>query len=316
MQNYSTRVFVDPIGRADGSPPSRIPPHSDTTACPAITSNRAMPDPAESVKAEVPTTSSIPLPLPKDQEALFREVLQTLEAAQVPYAVSGAFALREHTGICRYTKDLDVFLTAPDAAVALLHLQQKGFHCDIPDPVWLAKAHRDGFFVDLITGMSNGVIRVEPDWIGRASPANIFGVETRVLAAEELIASKLFVVRRERFDGADIAHIIYGAHHKLQWDRILELAGEHWEILLWDLMLFRYVYPAQTNYVPKPVWQKLLRRLAEEISSPNPQARFRGSLVDDKMFAIDVNEWGLDDLYSESQAQVTKIELAPDKRCS
>jgi hypothetical protein len=36
--------------------------------------------------------------------------------------------------------------------------------------------------------------------------------------------------------------------------------------------------------------------------NPDPCARFRGSLVDENMFAIDVREWGLDDLLSEYRA--------------
>ncbi len=76
-------------------------------------------------------------------------------------------------------------------------------------------------------------------------------VRARVLAAEELLASKLFVVRRERFDGADIAHIIYASQGKLDWDRILALVNEHWEILLFALVLYRYVYPAYSHYVPR-----------------------------------------------------------------
>ena len=42
-------------------------------------------------------------------------------------------------------------------------------------------------------------------------------------------------------------HVIYGSH-ELDWQRILQLTGENWEILLWNLVLFRYVYPAQTQY--------------------------------------------------------------------
>jgi hypothetical protein len=164
--------------------------------------------------------------------------------------------------------------------------------------------------VDLITGMSNGVFVVDHSWIERASPAIICGVDSRVLAPEELIVSKLFVTRRERFDGADIAHIIFGTRGNLQWDRILQLTGDHWEILLWALMLFRYVYPAHTDYVPQSLWQDLLARLSEEIRVPSPNARFRGSLVDEAMFAIDVEEWGLDNILRESRARRDVIEPA------
>jgi hypothetical protein len=163
----------------------------------------------------------------------------------------------------------------------------------------LFKAHRNDFFVDLITGMSNAAIVVEDSWIQLARPATVQGVSTRVLAAEELIASKLFIARRERFDGADIAHVIYGTQGKLDWQRILRMAGEHWEMLLWALVLFRYVYPGQTSYVPKEVWGDLMTRLQDGVTHPDSKAKFRGSLIDDKQFAIDVNEWGLANLMQE-----------------
>jgi hypothetical protein len=253
------------------------------------------------------TTSSVSRKLPTRQQALFREVLALLNEYQLPYAVSGAFALREYTGICRYTKDLDIFLTAQHASQALRCLADHGFECEIRDPVWLAKAHRDGYFVDLITGMSNGVLAVDAEWIERAHPATVVGLPTMVLAPEELLASKLFVVRRERFDGADIAHIIYASRGDLQWGRVLQLVGEHWEILLWTLILFHYVYPAQTDYVPQALWRYLLSRFQHEVTSRDATARFRGSLVDDKVFAIDVNEWGLDNLLQEAREKSTHI---------
>src|SRR2546430_14240616 len=84
--------------------------------------------------------------------------------------------------------------------------------------------------------MISRFVRGAPCFLARFSPATIVGVQTRVLAPEELLASKLFVTRRERFDGADIAHIIYGTQGKLDWNRVLELVGEHWEILLWALV--------------------------------------------------------------------------------
>ncbi|MGA9474418.1 MAG: nucleotidyltransferase [Terriglobales bacterium] len=256
---------------------------------------------------ELPVTSSVPVKLPEAQETLFREVLLRLEEERLPFTISGAVALQQHTGICRFTKDLDIFLSPADANAALPILARQGFECEVQDPVWLAKARRDGFFVDLITGMSNGAITVDAEWIKRSHPAVVLGVETRVLAPEELIASKLFITRRERFDGADIVHVIYALGGRLDWQRILELAGEHWELVLWALVLFRYVYPAQTNYVPQTVWTELLGRFAKEVQLPSPNARFRGSLIDDKMFAIDVEEWGLDDILKENQARRVKI---------
>jgi hypothetical protein len=269
-----------------------------------------MSEPADFSDNSLPITSSKPVTLPPEQEALFREVLSVLESEHVPYAVAGAYALQAHTGICRFTKDLDLYIPPANASRALRVLNAKGFECEVCDPVWLAKARRDGYFIDLITGMSNGAINVDASWIERSHPAVIVGTKTRVLAPEELIASKLLVVRRERFDGSDIAHIFYALRGKLQWNRLLELVGEHWELVLWNLVLFRYVYPAQTNYIPQYLWEDLLSRFLNGIRSPKSGSKFRGSLVDPNMFAIDVNEWGLENVIREYQARREKIGAA------
>jgi hypothetical protein len=80
---------------------------------------------------------------------MFRETLMQLNRCRVPYVVSGAFALQVHTGIWRATKDLDLFLTPEDVPAALRCLRKNGFRCEVKDPVWLHKAHRHGFFIDL-----------------------------------------------------------------------------------------------------------------------------------------------------------------------
>jgi predicted nucleotidyltransferase len=247
----------------------------------------------------LPVSSSSPPRFDPVQESLFREVLQLLTEQGVPFVVSGAFALQTHTGIYRDTKDLDLFLSTEDAQRAIRVLQKDGFQCEVTDPVWLAKAHRGEFFVDLITGMSNGVVKVDQSWIDRATPSNLFGVPVRVLGPEELILSKLFVTRRERFDGADIAHVIYGTHGQLDWNWLLQSVGEHWEVLYWMLVLFHYAYPAKADYVPSHIWEDLNSRFQTAVRNPDRNAPFRGSLIDPLMFAIDVDEWGMPDMNEE-----------------
>jgi hypothetical protein len=251
----------------------------------------------------LPVSSSTPAVFAPQQEKLFRQVLQHMNERGVPYAVAGAFALAQHTGISRDTKDLDIFLPAEHVAEALRSLKEEGFETEILDPVWLAKAHRGEFYVDLITGMSNAVVMVDQSWIDRGISSYAFGVPVKVLAAEELIASKLFVTRRERFDGADIVHVIHGTRGKLDWQRLMDLAGEHWEVLLWHLVLYHYVYPAHTDYVPRVLWEELLSRLSNSLRHPDQHASFRGSLIDPNMFAIDVCEWGMEDLLEQFRAR-------------
>jgi hypothetical protein len=255
----------------------------------------------------LPVSSSQPPCFAPEQESLFREVIQLMEAKRVPFVISGAFALHEHTGIWRDTKDLDFFLPAEEVGRALEVLENDHFQTEVLDPIWLAKAHRNGFFVDLITGMSNGVVRVDYSWIRRASRSHVFGLSVRVLAPEELIASKIFVTRRERFDGADICHIIYGTRGKFDWQRLMNLIGENWQMLLWALVLYQYVYPAETEYVPQQIWDELLQRFRVELQHPNKGIEFRGSLIDDKMFAIDVVEWGKRNILDEHRGKAQEI---------
>lgn len=262
----------------------------------------------------LPVSSSRPPEFAPEQAALFREVLGLMNSRGVPYAVSGAFALQQHTGIYRDTKDLDLFLPGEDVNRALAYLREDGFEIEVTDPVWLAKARRGSdHFVDLITGMSNAVVTVDRSWIERATPTEILGVPSRVLAAEELLASKLFVAFRERFDGADTVHIIYRTRGKLDWERVLQLIGENWQILLWTLVLFQYAYPDSADIVPRAVWDDLLARFRRELQQPASR-EFRGSLLDERMFAIDVSEWGLPSLLKRQRAGRQHRIIPPERK--
>ncbi len=264
--------------------------------------SRDIQDWVASADKPLPVSSSRPPEFAPEQAALFRKVLRLMNDRGVPYAVSGAFALQRHTGIYRDTKDLDLFLPGEEVNRALAHLQEDGFEIEVTDPVWLAKARRGSdHFVDLITGMSNAVVTVDRSWIERATATEIVGVPSRVLAAEELLASKLFVTFRERFDGADTVHIIYRTRGKFDWERVLQLIGENWQILLWTLVLFQYAYPDSAEIVPRVIWDDLLARFHRELKQP-ARREFRGSLLDERMFAIDVAEWGLPSLLERKRA--------------
>lgn len=257
--------------------------------------------------SESHTAASSPGPAPvlvAEQRQLFQRVLRALTRGGVGYAVAGAFAFQHYTGIWRFTKDLDLFLPAEKVEVALALCRTAGLVTEITDPVWLAKAWAGDYYVDLISGMSTGVFWVTPEWIEQARPAEVLGLKVKMLAPEEMIVSKLFVTRRERFDGADVCHMLYRCGPGLDWDRIQRTVAEHWEILLWHLLLFRYVYPAAWSAtVPEPLWRGLLARLAQP-----PLGTFRGSLIDPLLFAPDVQQWGLENL--EDAARRRRLERA------
>ena len=54
--------------------------------------------------------------IPEDERLIYKRALEALNAASVPYIVAGAYAIYEHTGIYRKTKDLDLFFSRPPSS--------------------------------------------------------------------------------------------------------------------------------------------------------------------------------------------------------
>ena len=57
--------------------------------------------------------------IPEEEREKYKRALSTLNAAAIPYVVSGAYAIYEHTGIYRETKDLDLFVRPADVERAI-----------------------------------------------------------------------------------------------------------------------------------------------------------------------------------------------------
>lgn len=177
--------------------------------------------------------------------------MAVLEQAGVPFMVGGAYAFARYTGIVRHTKDFDLFILPGDFDAALAALAAAGYPVERNFPHWLGKAYGDdGSFVDLIFGSGNGLTRVDEDWFRHARRGEVLGVPVRLIPAEEMLWSKSFIMERERFDGADVAHLLHCCAGELDWQRLLDRFGEHWRVLLSHLVLFGYIYPAPPANAP------------------------------------------------------------------
>ena len=230
-----------------------------------------------------------------DAEAseVYGEVLDALHRADIRYMLGGALALNTYTGIWRDTKDLDVFVEEEMVPRVLAVLEEVGLETEVADPVWLAKARRGELFADVIHASHNGTGSVNESWFENATEVPILHRRALVIPAEELILSKIFVVAKDRCDVDDVMHLIFATHGGLDWDRMVRKLGDHWELLLAYLHLYRYVYPSHTHHLPSQVLKTLLGRYEEE---PAPKVtRFRGTLLDENTSRVDVEEWGLPD---------------------
>lgn len=222
----------------------------------------------------------------------YREVLLTLGRARVPFVVGGAFAVRHYTGLRRETKDLDLFLRERDLAPALAVLGARGFVTERTFPHWLAKTFSGRDFVDLIFNSANGLCPVDRGWFVTAPTTMLFDVPVALCPVEELLWTKCFVMERERFDGADVSHLLLSA--TIDWKRLLERFGEQWRILYGHLLFFGFIYPRERGRIPSWVMKTLARRAAREAVAEDVNV-CRGTLLSREQYLFDIQELGYAD---------------------
>ena len=249
--------------------------------------------------------------LDPEARAVYVTALETLRRAEIEFLIGGAHALAPYTGILRDTKDLDVFLRRRDCERALAALDAAGFVTELTFPHWLAKAYMGERFVDLIFSAGNGVAVVDDLWFTHAVPGRVLGVPVRLCPAEEMIWSKAFIMERERYDGADVAHLILACGRGLDWRRLLGRFGRRWRVLLSHLVLFGFIYPGERAAIPDAVMAFLLGRLQREQTSPGTDAGVcDGTLLSRQQYLIDVSERGYADGRLEPRGEMTAADIA------
>jgi len=245
-----------------------------------------------------PVASGEPLESVPDNEAraFYRSAMEVLAAAKIPFLVGGAFALERYTGIRRYTKDFDIFVRPKHMARSLAALEKAGYRIEVTASHWLGKAWSDSLFVDIIFSSGNGEATVDDQWFDNACKAEVLGMPVLICPPEEMIWSKSFVMERERYDGADIAHLLRVCAPTLNWRRLISRYGDKWRVLFSYLVLFGFIYPDERDKIPAWVMRRLLSRLEKELETPPPSDKVvQGTLISREQFLTDVSDWGYRD---------------------
>src|SRR4051794_36193344 len=182
----------------------------------------------------------------------------------VPFLVGGAYAFARYTGIERHTKDFDVFIRREDFDRACKLFEAAGYRTELTFGHWIGKAWSGEDFVDLIFSAGNGVAVVDELWFKNAVSGRVFDMDVKLIPAEEMIWSKGLIMERERFDGADVAHVIQAVGGRLDWRRLLDRYGRHWRALFAHVILFGFIFPSDRAKVPQWVIEELSEKLAKE----------------------------------------------------
>jgi len=237
------------------------------------------------------------------------DALRKLVESGIPFLVGGAFAFSHYSHVRRNTKDIDIFVKPEDCARVLARFEALGYDTEMPFPHWLGKIHSRGYFMDVIFNSGNGVAKVDDLWFEHAVKTNVLGIIVRLSPAEEMIWSKAFIQERERFDGADVAHLLRETGPSLDWPRLLMRFGDHWRVLLSHLILFGYVYPDKRQNIPAWVMDELIRRLS--VSRPNLQNDVcYGTLLSREQYLHDLHQLKYRDGREEPEGPMTREQIA------
>jgi predicted nucleotidyltransferase len=233
----------------------------------------------------------------RDTNTFYRRTLHVLSDAHVPFLVGGSHAYLEFTGIARHTKDFDLFLQQKDLDRALDALREAGYRTEIAFPHWLAKAHHSGDHVDLVFASGNGICVVDQEWFDHAIDADVLGMPVKIAPLEEFLWQKAFVMERERFDGADIMHLLRTRAEIIHWNRLIERFDRYWPLLLTYLTMFVFIYPSERHRIPMSVFEELLSRLRQQLSpSQNGEEKVcQGTLVSRGQYMVDIGQYGFTD---------------------
>lgn len=231
-----------------------------------------------------------------DATAFYASLLQLLRADRFPFLVGGSYAFSLVTGIQRPTKDLDLFIRHGDWDRLARLAAGAGWQTELSYPHWLGKVRDAGHFVDAIFNSGNGLSPVDDDWFRHATTGRVLGHPVLLVPDEECLWTKAFVMERERFDGADVAHLLLACAPRLDWHRLLKRFGPHWRVLLAHLVLFGYIYPGQQALIPRWLMDELNHRARAEAQrrAADPDL-CAGTLLSRAQYLPDVEQRGFKD---------------------
>ena len=246
-----------------------------------------------------------------DAKSFYVRLLQTLQQHRLPFLIGGAYGFAHFTGIRRPTKDLDIFVRQGDWDRLAQIASDGGHRAELTYPHWLGKIHGECGYVDVIFNSGNGLSPVDNSWFKFAPDGQVLGLAVKVVPVEEKIWTKAFIMERERFDGADVAHLIHACASRMDWARLLQRFGPHWRVLLSHLVLFGFIYPGERSQVPSRLMDDLIDRLRAETHSEAPTSEHcAGTLLSREQYLPDLSHKGYEDVRVAPHGPMTPEEVA------
>jgi hypothetical protein len=239
------------------------------------------------------------------------DILRLLTEHGIEFLVGGYDAFKHHTGIDRATKDFDLMVRPSDVGSVLKLCQGSGYRAELMFSHWLAKIQQEEYFIDLIFNSGNGLCAVDDEWFSRAAESVVLDQPVKIIPLEELLWQKAYIMERERFDGADIAHLLLKNEARIDWDHLITRFGPDWRVLFSHLLLFGFIYPSRKNLIPRKVMDELLRRFNSDFEFDLSGAEIcNGTFLSRNQYVSDVELDGFKDGRLDGRCAMTANQIA------
>lgn len=115
-------------------------------------------------------------------------------------------------------------------------------------------------------------------------------------------------MERERFDGADVAHMLKACGERLDWNRLGQRFGSDWRVLWSHLILFGFIFPSKRHLVPLELMKDFAARVVQEQSEPfagDPICN--GTLLSRIQYEFDLRQFA--DARTEIRSEMSDAEI-------
>jgi len=150
-------------------------------------------------------------------ERALKRAAAALRDAGIPFLLGGSLASWARGGP-ETRHDLDLIIKPEHAERALQALQEAGMRPERPPEEWLLKAWDGDTLVDLIYCPKG--LRVDDELIARGEELAVLGMDIRVMALEDVMATKLLALTEHSLRYESLLQISRALREQIDWPAV------------------------------------------------------------------------------------------------
>jgi hypothetical protein len=152
-----------------------------------------------------------------DIEHALKRAAAALREADIPFLLGGSLASWARGGP-QTRHDLDLMIKPADVERALEALTDAGMRPERPPEDWLVKAWDQDTLVDLIYCPKG--LPMDDDVIGRGEELSVLGMDMRVMALEDVMATKLMALTEHSLRYEGLLQIARALREQIDWNTV------------------------------------------------------------------------------------------------